>query len=452
MKKTYIYASLFAAALMVVACDEDYKDWAEPQSYAQEANASAASGVMTQAVTAISEESADETIVLANASASDATISFTSLSLDGTDIPFTSENGALTVALSDLSSAVQDKFKSLASVEREIELVTSIVSVDEMGQALVIGDQTISLKYTPAALPANASESAYYYIGGYNGWALDAPTPFESNGDGTYSLTIEIGDGEWFAFLPQSAVDAQDWNMLFRAPSNGCTDTFGYLNNDPTTGYSFNCETGGTYTFTLDMNNYTFSYVPYVAALYYAGDANGWSFSPMVQWGDDFVGFYYVNAVDNSSTWGFKICMADNWDEPQYGAGDEAGTVALGGGNIDLGQADGFYQINLNQAQLTVSLTEITSISIIGTVNGSWDTDTDLTFDVDNKVWTVTADLTAGEFKFRANHDWSLSWGGELDALTADNGSNIALAEDGNYTITLAPNANGYGVATITKN
>jgi hypothetical protein len=60
--------------------------------------------------------------------------------------------------------------------------------------------------------------------------------------------------------------------------------------------------------------------------------------------------------------------------------------------------------------------------------------------------------MTAGEYKFRANHDWSLSWGGAEDALTAENGSNLSIAEAGNYTFSLQPNANGLGTVTITKN
>jgi hypothetical protein len=336
-----------------------------------------------------------------------------------------------------------------------LELTTSVVTIDANGQAVstTLTDNTLKVAYKTSELPANSKEAAYYYVGGYNGWNLASPTKFDDNGDGTYSLTITIGDGEWFAFAPQSAVDAQDWNALFRAPSNGCTETFGYLNNDQTSGFSFNCETGGKYTFKLDMVNYTYSYELFADVLYYVGDANGWSFvSPMTKWGDTFVGYYYVRAVDNANTWGFKITNAANWDETTYGAGESAGQIAAGGGNIDLGQADGFYKITVDLSQLTVALDPITAISIIGTVNGSWDTDTDLTFNTETKVWEVTADLNAGEYKLRANHDWVLSWGGSADAMTADNGANLSIAEAGNYTMQFAPNANGKGTLTITKN
>jgi hypothetical protein len=171
-------------------------------------------------------------------------------------------------------------------------------------------------------------------------------------------------------------------------------------------------------------------------------------------WGDNFVGFYYVNAVDNSSTWGFKFTTDPSWDNPQYGQGATAGTIALEGGNIDLGQADGFYEIVVNPTDLTVALNPIEVISLVGSAvagDSSWGTDYDLTFNTETQAWEGTFEMTAGEYKFRANHDWAISWGGAVDALTAQDGANLSI-EAGTYTFSLQPNANGVGTVTITKN
>ena len=44
--------------------------------------------------------------------------------------------------------------------------------------------------------------------------------------------------------------------------------------------------------------------------------------------------------------------------------------------------------------------------------------------------------LTAGEFKFRANKDWALSFGGaSFEDLTSDNGANLKIEEEGNYEV-----------------
>jgi len=49
-------------------------------------------------------------------------------------------------------------------------------------------------------------------------------------------------------------------------------------------------------------------------------------------------------------------------------------------------------------------------------------------------MWEITGDFKAGEFKFRANDDWTLAYGynGTEGML---GGTNIPLAADGNYTI-----------------
>jgi hypothetical protein len=278
----------------------------------------------------------------------------------------------------------------------------------------------------------------------------------EKNEDGTFSVILDIGDSEWFCFAPQSAVDNQDWNGLLRATTNGDTSTSGFFNEDSSSGNSFQCEKGGTFKFTISPKDWSFSYAPYSKELYYAGDANGWGFSPLVKVGDNFEGYYYIFKADNETTWGFKFTTTPNWDNPQYGAGEGEGTIALGGGNCDLpgDNQSGFYKISVNTDNLTFTLSPINVISLIGSaVNGdsSWGTDYDLRFNIDKKCWEGTYDMTDGEYKFRANHDWSLSWGGATDALTSQNGANLHI-EAGNYTFELYPQCDGKGYVNITKN
>ncbi len=447
MKKS-LYLTLAAAAFMAASCNEDFKDWADPQS-SSEGEASTVAGAVTP-VSSISEATGDVAILNTSA-ADDNTVSVSRISVNGESMKFSVADGVVYVDGSTLKNAVRTYYNSMAPVARDIEVSGKFAMKNSKGEAYPISVDPMTISYQPAALPANASESAYYYVGNYNNWDLANPTPFEDKGEGIYELTIKIGDGEWFAFAPKSAVDAQDWNSLFRAPSNGCTDTFGFLDNDPTTGFSFNCAEGGKYTFTLDMKNYTWSYAPYVGALWYAGDANGWTFSRLAETGDgQFTGYYYINAVDNENTWGFKFPTADNWDRPQYGAGEGDWSIAIGGGNITLPEnKDGFYQINVNTKDLTYSVTEVNSISIIGTVNGNWDTDTDLSYDPTEKCWTYTGSLNAGEFKLRMNHDWTISWGGDLNAMTTANGANVSLGAEGLYTVKFWPNCDGYGICKV---
>jgi hypothetical protein len=73
---------------------------------------------------------------------------------------------------------------------------------------------------------------------------------------------------------------------------------------------------------------------------------------------------------------------------------------------------------------------------------GGWDTDTPMTYDVDNHVWTVTLDLKVGDIKFRANGTWALNYGsnnneGKTVGKLQEGGENIHVKKAGNYTVIL---------------
>lgn len=99
---------------------------------------------------------------------------------------------------------------------------------------------------------------------------------------------------------------------------------------------------------------------------------------------------------------------------------------------------DGFYRIRMDGAALTYETLEIT-MGIIGDATaGGWDKDTKMTF-VGGKgsyLWRVTADLSPGNLKFRANSDWSVNFGGTPSNITPD-GADIPIASAGTYLIEL---------------
>jgi hypothetical protein len=61
--------------------------------------------------------------------------------------------------------------------------------------------------------------------------------------------------------------------------------------------------------------------------------------------------------------------------------------------------------------------------SVIGTINGNWDVDTDMTKGADGLYAAVFEGVKAGEYKFkvRVDHDWSVSFPGSDYALKVDN-------------------------------
>ncbi|WP_267405421.1 MULTISPECIES: SusE domain-containing protein [unclassified Chryseobacterium] len=143
----------------------------------------------------------------------------------------------------------------------------------------------------------------------------------------------------------------------------------------------------------------------------------------------------------------FKIIKTPgNWDV-QYGLGGSAGTLSTdgGSGNINVATA-GYYKLTINTTALTYSLVPITpptsaftSISMIGSASGDWNTDVDLqknTFDA--HIWVKkNVELKAGEFKFRANHDWGTNWGTaqEFFGVGDIGGGNIPVSTQFNYDV-----------------
>ncbi len=574
MKKSLYLAS--AAAVLFAACNEDFSDWAPAQSFT-EGEATVAEGTVT-ALAPLSGDADVENYKLMALSSDHGQVTLTKLFVEGAPIAFTLENDTVSVSKATLAETVRQTLWSMAVIERDLSFTGNWAMINANGEATPLNIAPIHIKYTPAALPANAKETEFWYIGGHNGWnlSLENPDKFVANGDGTYNLTMTISDGEWFAFAPKSAVEAGDWNALFRAPENGCTATDGFLDNDPTSGFSFCCEKGGNYTFHLDMNAYTYSYFHYIEPeyyyigalatdksyplsngginplespvfsavvpaagdwhwfkiapgsgfnedgtwnwdneqycacatvkddeamsgkfviggdkyswhiveenypakfyrlsfnfmtqeysitpinyseyIYYSGDWNGWGKSEMALVNQDkglYTGYYYIKAVDNATTWGFKFIDADNnW----YGRNN--GILATDGDNISPG-AEGYYKIDVDWANMTYELTQVTSMTMVGTHNG-WnqaDEATHMTYNAESNTWEI--DYTFAEdanVKFAMNDSWDISWGGangdatNYGNLTEYSGKDLSVAA-GSYHIVLSLACEGKNTVTFT--
>ena len=175
----------------------------------------------------------------------------------------------------------------------------------------------------------------------------------------------------------------------------------------------------------------------------------------------DYEGFIYMN-VDAPE---YKILPQNTgWDGDYGDAGAENGDYTealLQEGEVNAGTPDGtggYFLVKADTENLTYSLTE-TNWGIIGNATPTgWDSDTDMVYDAENMVWTLTLDLTAQEapdngIKFRANDAWDLNIGDtDADGTMEFNGENIGVPEDGNYTITLDLSNPRMYTYTLTKN
>ena len=99
----------------------------------------------------------------------------------------------------------------------------------------------------------------------------------------------------------------------------------------------------------------------------------------------------------------------------------------------------GYYLIkaDLNTNPANWSATKA-SWGIVGDATGSWDNSTDMTYDPASGTWSVTATLSVGALKFRANNAWDINFGDTgADGTLEYNGDNISVTQAGNYLITL---------------
>lgn len=157
----------------------------------------------------------------------------------------------------------------------------------------------------------------------------------------------------------------------------------------------------------------------------------------------------YVYFADASNE--FKFTTGPNWDE-NYGDTGADGTLDNNGDNINSGGEGGLYRATFDINDLVYSITR-TEWGMLGTSTpGGFDTDIDMVYDPVTGVYSLTTDLVAGEIKFRANDAWDINLGDTGgDRKMEYGGDNIAIDEDGNYTIELLLNRAVYSY-TVTKN
>jgi starch-binding outer membrane protein SusE/F len=142
----------------------------------------------------------------------------------------------------------------------------------------------------------------------------------------------------------------------------------------------------------------------------------------------------YINFPDANTE--FKFTQGPSWDT-NWGDDGADGTLNPGGANIVAADA-GYYRLKVDLPALTYTKLKTTWAVIGDATPGGWDNDTPMTYDVANKVWTVTLDLTAAGLKFRANGNWDLNYGDTgANGSLEEGGDNIVVPSAGNYTVTL---------------
>jgi hypothetical protein len=205
---------------------------------------------------------------------------------------------------------------------------------------------------------------------------------------------------------------------------------------------------------------------PFGLTLYVPGDYQGWSpgtapqLAPVNGRAGLYEGYVYMSGAGQHY---FKYTNAPDWNHTNYGDGGN-GSFSTDGLAAGLSVPDGgYYYLTANLNNNTWTATK-TTWGIIGDATpGGWNNDTQLSYDVANQVWKVTANMLAnGSFKFRANNEWVIDFGidntGKLQY--ADNPflgytaglNNLSVSVNGNYTITLDLHVPGKYTYILHKN
>ena len=465
MKKTFLYSLAVLASVSLASCNGDYDDWAQPQHNPQEASAAKYGITFTAGPEAeCNMPDEDGVINLVTVNSTDANVTgytVKDLKVNGEAIKGEISGNSIQVDATELEKILCNENKTRASVASNIK-VESKVSVNlASGDAVAIntvGETTGKITTSPT--PA-IDEQGYYMLGEVNGnnWTATSPVWMTKVSDGVYQLKVTTEkDKNYFKFYEGSKWDESgNWDVINKGvlgcEKDGCDDASGtiYSTGDSWgTPQSMVIAGAGTWIVTLDMNNLTYTVGKPI--LYMAGDANGWKQIDVLNSDDGahFTGYMYLNQN------GFKFCTQPEWKGTNYGANFDTAKDAA---NITMTEEASYYKVDVDLESKSYVLTPITTIGIIGSASpNGWDSDVDMTYVPYNKdtkevngYWEVkNITLSAGEIKFRANDDWAISWGGELDNLTTKNGGNITV-EAGTYDIKLYAWAEGFAKCVMTK-
>lgn len=477
-KKIYLIATLFVA-LFFSACEDVYDHVAaDPQSYDQEAEQSvngfsfALASDLASPLVLTSEHIENETVLAAiNTTATPELTEGASVKLvieasdtedftNSIDLNSTADGNNAAILAADLNEAVKELYGKRPD-SRDIYLRCTYYIVDGTTSSMMPNPVVLGpVKVTPVA---PVIETEYYLIGDLNGWNINELDDYKFNHSGKdvyedsyFTILVNYTNNDNifgnFKIVPKSSKEAGSWDDVIGNPIDQNIALEGeLLGGNPG---SMKVELPGWVRITLNMMEYTYK-IEIIGEmnllLYVPGGHQGWdpaSAPTLYNRNFDFKYDGFVNFPEDNTE--FKFTVEPNWGKEYADGGD--GTLAESGGNLKIEEA-GFYKIivDLSGSPYTYTTTKTVWGVVGGATAGGWDTDTEMTYDAEAAIWSVTTDLTAGEFKFRANNDWGLNYGGDLNNLTSD-GSNLSVPEDGNYTITVDFSNSEQFKGTIVKN
>ena len=429
MKKLFY---ILGIGLLMASCTDDYTDWADPQSNTEDPKTASAVVASAGAIDFTTITADSVLLFTPTYQAAEGTTASHSVIIYNAD-----KSASRTINVDEQgrvkTTELRDALEALYGVPEDAVNVPINVTT-------VLNDNGEAFRFN-SDIAATVKMAAGMYI------FMDGElTPMEFVEDGKYTLTVPAQEMSFY-FLPFNCLNNKEEGKL---GSDEETDGFIFGGNlaQGAKAFVIYLEQDPDYTqyiITVNTNDMTYDVegLAFAEMIWQAGNANGWG-SPAAGLKNK----GWKNARNNDGDyWGFMYLNGDfkfrshetTWDAPDWGLDesfdDYSGALKSQGGNLNA--PTGFYMVEANLDEMTYELTPITTIGVIGGFNG-WASDyAKLEYNTASGAWEGTCDIPAGtEFKFRANDDWNINWGGNLDNLGFD-GGNIKFDVDGYYFIQL---------------
>ncbi|WP_251623514.1 Outer membrane protein SusF domain-containing protein [Odoribacter lunatus] len=455
MKRNLLY-SLALATLFVACDDDDYKDWADPQHNGPET----AQNVTFSATSASAINLADvteESVALFTPSLQaeeGATVTY-KVTLDEEEVLDADANGF--VLVEELSEAIANLYGKRPTERTMAGVVDAYVDIN--GQVVKVS-ANIEVKVTPSA---PVISSAYYLVGDMFGeWDAEHMQKFNHSDQDVYEdpvftlIFTTTADEQYWKIIPQDNVDAE--NGFWANPGvvgvvmNGDDSMEGSLvNNDAGAGM---IAKAGMYSITLNMMDYTYTIKEIVPEYYIVGAMQGWSQTAMTcmlypqskmihSYTTQYQGDANIKLWLGSDFGNWSACFGSITNDDNSVSGSLVNTDA---GAMVCPEKGAYYTFTVDFSSMSYTWTkltdqaptEYTQISLIGAFN-SWGEDADMEEVTPHNWYIAGLEVTAGGIKFRANHDWAISWGGTINLTdqnygVADGSDNLTIPA-GTYNV-----------------
>lgn len=341
---------------------------------------------------------------------------------------------------------------ALYTVTKKTASVNAVQEARIGGEDFYVGPYTCSI--LPYA-PATTLEDAYYLVGTVCDWDVKKAIKLNHSGASVYdnpvfSYKFDIYEAAWsWIVVPASTVAAGtlDGNLQYGSEEPDNTGFGGLLFPATANVNPWTFEEFGPYLFTVNMETLEFEFSLAIEQLYTPGNSNGWSqTASQVLTTTDYANYSGMVHLNGD----FKFSSQPDWNGLNYGSTGTEGTLTTDGGAGNLSApADALYYAQVNVAALTYSITEITSVGLIGSATPlGWDGQTNLTPSADFLTWTGTVTLTDGEYKIRFNDNWDINYGGAADNFEFG-GPNIQSPGAGTYNVTVDFSSVPYNVTFV---